>query len=131
MRSDTPDILLVEEDETLADITAFRLELLGYRVAQARSGEAALDRVHDSPPDLLIVDLYLPGIDGIELINRLRSDNATAEIPVMVFSVDSDLNVVANAFAAGANDYLMTPYDPAVLQEKIAKLLEQFAATTH
>ena len=76
----------------------------------------------------MIVDLYLPGIDGIELINRLRSDNATAEIRVMVFSIDSDLNVVANAFAAGANDYLMTPYDPAVLQDKIAKLLEQVKA---
>ena len=124
MHNDTPSILLVEEDETLADITAFRLELLGYRVSQARSGEAALQSAHELAPELMIVDLYLPGIDGIELINRLRSDNATAAIPVMVFSIDSDLNIVANAFAAGANDYLMTPYDPAVLQEKIAKLLD-------
>lgn len=128
MRNEAPQILLVEEDETLADITSFRLELLGYRVSLAHSGEAALQSAHTSTPDLMIVDLYLPGIDGIELINRLRSDNATAEIPVMVFSVDSDLNVVANAFAAGANDYLMTPYDPAVLQDKIAKLLEQVKA---
>jgi CheY-like chemotaxis protein len=128
MHSEAPSILLVEEDETLADITAFRLELLGYRVAQARSGEAALQMAHASTPDLLIVDLYLPGIDGIELINRLRSDNVTAAIPVMVFSVDSDLNVVANAFAAGANDYLMTPYDPAVLQDKISKLLDKVNA---
>jgi CheY-like chemotaxis protein len=128
MNNEAPSILLVEEDETLADITSFRLELLGYRVSLAHNGEAALQSAHASTPDLMIVDLYLPGIDGIELINRLRSDNATAEIPVMVFSVDSDLNVVANAFAAGANDYLMTPYDPAVLQDKIAKLLEQVKA---
>lgn len=128
MRNETPSILLVEEDETLADITAFRLELLGYRVSLARSGEAALQSAHAEKPDLMIVDLYLPGIDGIELINRLRSDNATAAIPVMVFSIDSDLNIVANAFDAGANDYLMTPYDPAVLQEKITKLLEKVPA---
>jgi CheY-like chemotaxis protein len=128
MRNDAPHILLVEEDETLADITSFRLELLGYRVTQTRSGEAALQSAHAAAPDLMIVDLYLPGIDGIELINRLRSDNATAAIPVMVFSVDSDLGVVANAFSAGADDYLMTPYDPAVLQEKIAKLLARAAA---
>lgn len=125
MHSEAPSILLVEEDETLADITAFRLELLGYCVQQARTGEEALELARASLPGLMIVDLYLPGIDGIELINRLRSDNTTAGVPVMVFSVDSDLNVVANAFAAGANDYLMTPYDPAVLQEKIAKLLER------
>ena len=95
MSNETPNILLVEEDETLADITSFRLELLGYDVRQVHTGEAALESVHRDKPELAIVDLYLPGIDGVELINRLKNDQATSDIPIMVFSTDSDLNVVS------------------------------------
>jgi CheY-like chemotaxis protein len=124
MNRESPKILVVEEDELLAEITAFRLELLGYGVDRAQTGEAALERITDAAPDLIILDLYLPGMDGLELMNRLKSDPKTAEIPVLVFSTAGDLDVVGNAHAAGADDYLVTPYDPAVLQDKIARLLE-------
>ncbi len=129
MSLETPNIMLVEEDEILADLTSFRLELLGYRVDIRRNAEAALDAIHQSPPDLIVLDLYLPGMDGVELINRLKMDEATAGIPIMAFSIESDLDVVTRAHAAGADDYLVTPYDPAVLQEKIAALLGQAVAT--
>ena len=125
MNHETPNILLVEEDEVLADITSFRLELLGYKVSQQRNAESALAQVHEEQPDLIILDLYLPGMDGIELINRLRMDESTASIPTLVFSVDSDLDAVSAAHSAGADDYLVVPYDPAVLQDKIAHLLGQ------
>ena len=124
MTSDSPQLLLVEEDETLAAITSFRLELLGYRVSCAGTGEAALEQVGNSRPDLMIIDLYLSGIDGLDLINRLRSEDDTAAIPIIVFSIESDLDVVTKAHAAGANDYLVVPYDPIVLQDKIERLLE-------
>lgn len=125
MSHEIPNIMLVEEDEVLSEITSFRLELLGYHVHQMRTAEAALEAVRDSLPELIILDLYLPGLDGVELINRLKMDESTANVPIMVFSVDSDLNIVSRAHDAGADDYLVTPYDPAVLQEKISKLLGQ------
>ncbi len=128
MSNETPTILLVEEDATLSEITSFRLELLGFDVQQQRTAEAVLETIHEAPPDLVILDLYLPGLGGVELINRLKLDEATASIPLLVFSVDSDLEAVTCAHAAGADDYLVTPYDPAVLQEKILRLLGQTAA---
>ena len=116
--------MLIEEDEVLADITSFRLELLGFEVDVRRSAEDALNLVHESLPDVIILDVYLPGLDGVEFINRLKMDESTSVIPTLVFSVDSDLDVVTRAYAAGADDYLVVPYDPAVLQVKLAKLLQ-------
>ena len=127
---DSQTILLVEGDDILAEVTSFRLELLGYRVQHEASAEAALAYIEQSPPGLIILDLYLPGLDGVELVNRLKADDSTTKIPLMVFSVDADLTVVERAFAAGADDYVVIPYDPAVLQEKVARLLEDTSAVS-
>ncbi len=122
MLNDTLEILLVEDDATLAEITAFRLELLGYEVATAGSQDEAQDRLSTALPDVIILDLALCGNEGVELLNRLSNDPRTSEVPVMVFSSSADLHDVQRAYAAGADDYLVTPYDPANLEQKIEKL---------
>jgi CheY-like chemotaxis protein len=122
-------ILIVEEDAILADVTAFRLELLGYQVETVHSAEDALEAVSRCRPDAILVDLALPGIGGIELTNRLSNDPETSAVPLMVLSASSDLKEVQRAHAAGANDFLVIPYDPTVLEEKIAELLLQAATT--
>lgn len=124
-RDEPPKILLVEDDETLAEITSFRLELLGYGVTMVQSGDEVLAETQRQLPDLVILDLAIPGMDGIELINRLQNDERTTAIPILTFSTDADLNTVQRAFTAGAKDYLVTPYDPAVLERKIERLLER------
>jgi CheY-like chemotaxis protein len=118
-----PQILLVEEDETLLAITAFRLELLGYQVVAHGSAEQALDWLDGQMPSLIIVDQELPGMDGIEFINRLSNDMRTSTIPVMVVSTNSDLEDVQRAYSAGADEYLVIPYDPIVLESKVERLL--------
>ena len=123
MRSESPRILLVEEEPVLAELTAFRLELLGFDVACVHSAEEALAAVDRQPPDVIVLDLFLPGIDGLELANRLSNDQRTGEIPLLALSADGDLGRVQRAYAAGVNDYLLTPYDPAVLEQKLEKLL--------
>ena len=128
MDIETPRLLLVEENELLADITAFRLELLGYSVLTMQSGEAAFQTAKHHPPNLIILDLVLSDMDGFELINRLSSDMETSEIPILVFSVDASLDCVERCFHSGANEYLVTPYDPAVLEEKVERLLQQATA---
>ncbi len=121
-------LLIVEEEATLADVTAFRLELLGFSVEVARSGEEALPLVKQRKPDLMIIDLKLPGAGGVALIEQLASENETAAIPILALSFDAELEQVQRAFTAGATDYLVAPYNPAVLEEKVEKLLAEAAA---
>jgi CheY-like chemotaxis protein len=118
----TPQILLVEEDPVLLEVTAFRLELLGYRVETQPSAESALEWLRDQSPTLIIVDHVLSGMDGIEFINRLSNDTQTSEIPIMFLSTMSDLEDVQRAYNAGADEYLVIPYDPMVLESKVERL---------
>jgi len=124
MRESIPKLLLVEDDKTLADVTAFRLELLGYEVVIHHSAEDALQWIESELPDLVILDLALPGVDGLELTNRLKNEPRTTDIPVMAFSTAPDLDMVQRAYAAGVREYLVTPYDPAVLEEKLESMLQ-------
>jgi DNA-binding response OmpR family regulator len=125
-----PQILLVEEDATLLEITGFRLELLGYDVVTQESAEQALEWLANELPALIIVDQVLPGMDGIEFINRLSNDVRTNEVPVMVISTNSDLEDVQKAFNAGADEYLVIPYDPIVLETKVEGLASATAGAT-
>lgn len=116
-------ILLIEEDPTLAEITSFRLELLGYAVTTLHSAEDALGWVADQLPDLVIIGQFLPGMDGVDLLNRLSNDVRTAEIPAMLLSPNSELDDVQKAFNAGADEYLVTPFDPQTLEQKVSQLV--------
>ena len=117
-------ILLVEPEPVIAEITAFRLELLGHQVNSVESGEQALTTIASQIPDLLITDLVLPGFDGVALIERLTEDQATSDLPIMVLSLDADLSRVQAVVGLGAQDFLVVPFDLEVLQRKVEKLLE-------
>src|SRR5688572_16977407 len=122
MPEHSPQILLVEEDRTLLEITAFRLELLGYGVVTQQSAERALEWLREQLPTLIIVDQVLPGMDGVEFINRLSNDTRTSEIPIMFLSTNADLEDVQRAYNAGADEYLVIPYDPLMLEAKVERL---------
>ena len=130
MAERSPQILLIEEDPTLLEITAFRLELLGYEVITHQSGERALEWLRDQLPTLIIVDQMLSGMDGIEFINRLSNDVRTSEIPIMFLSTNADLEDVQKAYNAGADEYLVIPYDPIVLESKVERLASAVAQAT-
>ena len=127
MADQSPQILLIEEDPTLLEITAFRLELLGYDIVRQQSAERALEWLRDELPTLIIVDHVLPGMDGIEFINRLSNDIQTSEIPIMFLSTRADLEDVQKAYNAGADEFLVIPYDPVVLESKVERLVSAVA----
>lgn len=129
MLAQMPRILLVEEDPTLLEVTAFRLELLGYEVVRQQSGEDALEWLAAELPTLIIVDQSLAGIDGVEFVNRLSNDVRTSEIPVIFLSVNADLGDVQKAYNAGADEYLVIPYDPTALEAKVERLVSAMHAT--
>jgi DNA-binding response OmpR family regulator len=115
-------ILLVEEDPLLSEITSFRLELLGYDVVKVQTAEQAIDWLQHDLPTLMIVDQTLPKMSGIELLNRLSNDVRTSEISVILLSTNAELDEVQRAYNAGADEYLVIPYDPTVLEAKVERL---------
>jgi DNA-binding response OmpR family regulator len=115
-------ILVIEEEPTLLDIVAFRLELLGFEVDTATTSELALQRLAEVAPDLVAVG-SLASMDAVEFLNRMRDDARTSDTPVLFLSANSDLDEVQRAYNAGANEYLLTPFDPLVLEEKVQRLL--------
>ena len=121
--SNSAKILLVQAEPVLAELTTFRLQLLGYEIEAVGSGGQGLASLQDCLPDLVIVDTQLPDTDGIEWIARIRNGHAAEHRPVIVFSLDPSLETVERAFQAGAQDYLITPFDPMVMEEKIETLL--------
>ncbi len=117
------EVLLVEPETVVAEVTAFRLELLGYRVICVESAEAAFAKINVSIPDLVITDLVLPGLDGMGFIERLMTDEETSDLRILVFSIDADLSRVQAAYNVGARDFIVVPFHPEVLEEKVSKLL--------
>lgn len=122
MAEQRKQILLVEEDALLLDVTAFRLELLGYEVVGLESAQAALDWLASNVPDLAAVG-HVADMDPTDLLNRFSDDPRTSGAPLLYLSADSDLEQVQRAYNAGADEYLLTPYDPLVLEKKIEGLL--------
>ncbi len=115
-------VLLVEEEPTLREITAFRLELLGYHVTALDSADRVIDLVCEERPNAVIVGHFLQGMSGLDLLDRLSTDKRTAGTPVMFVSPNSELEDVQKAFTAGADEYLVTPFDPMILEKKIVRL---------
>jgi DNA-binding response OmpR family regulator len=115
-------ILLVEDEAALLEITAFRLELLGYEVQTVAAADAALVWLGENVPDLIAVG-YVSDMNAVELLNRISDDPRTSDVPVLFLSANSDLDEVQRAYNAGADEYLLTPYDPLVLERKVEGLL--------
>lgn len=116
-------ILLLEEEPALLEITAFRLELLGYLVETYGAANAAMEWLAVNVPDLIAVG-YLSDMDPVDFLNRISDDPRTSGTPLLYLSGNSDLDEVQRAYNAGADEYLLTPYDPLVLERKVQGLLE-------
>lgn len=124
-------ILLIEEEPTLREITSFRLELLGYRVITKVTADEANFVLSEQLPNLVAVG-HVAEMESVEFLNHLSNDPRTSELPVIYLSGNSDLDEVQRAFNAGADEFLVTPYDPLVLESKVEGLLlaaEMRAAT--
>ncbi len=115
-------ILLIEEEATLREITSFRLELLGYRVVTRVTADEANSFLTDELPDLIAVG-HVAEMESIEFLNHLSNDPRTSELPVIYLSGSSDVEEVQRAYTAGADEFLVTPYDPLVLESKVDGLL--------
>jgi CheY-like chemotaxis protein len=116
-------ILAVDDFELNLEILCVYLEGEGYRVIQATAGEAAIAQAQQHRPDLILMDVKMPGIDGLEAIRRLKADPKTRDIPIIsltAFAAESDTK---RCLEAGAADYLSKPIDFAELGQKLTRHL--------
>ncbi len=104
-------ILVVDDSALVAEAVKAKLEASNYDVALAYSGEEALDKVKEDAPDLMILDVYMPGIDGFEVCRRLREDEATRTLPIVMLSSRGNIKEKLAGFRAGADDYLVKEFD--------------------
>ena len=119
-------VLVVEDDETVADVVTRYLEREGYTVETVRDGRAALDRSDAALPDLVVLDIMLPGIDGLEVCRRLRS---RAPIPVVMLTARGDEEDRVLGLELGADDYVAKPFSPRELTARVKAVLRRVASS--
>jgi two-component system OmpR family response regulator len=123
--------LIVEDDPSIRFLLDFILVQQGYRVIEAHDGDSGLQAISDGPiTDIVILDIKLPGSDGLQLLERLRSMERWNGVPVMMLSAEGDESSVARALSAGANDYLIKPFDPTELLARLIRLPQQACTVT-
>jgi two-component system alkaline phosphatase synthesis response regulator PhoP len=118
-------ILVVDDDENLRRLVAAYLESEGYEVEQAADAEAAFQRVEKHEPDLILLDLMLPGLSGLEVARRLRTKRP---VPILMLTARGSEDDMLQGFAAGADDYLVKPFSPKVLVARVRAILRRSGA---
>lgn len=120
-----PKILVVDDEKDIVTLVKHHLKKEGFAVIQAFSGGEALDIVHTEDVSLIILDIMLPGLDGIEICRQVKKSEKTANIPVILLTAKSSEPDIVSGFQAGADDYITKPFSPAVLVERVKAVLRR------
>jgi two-component system phosphate regulon response regulator PhoB len=118
-------ILLVEDDPDIRHLVSYKLTTGGFDVTEASDGFAALQSARQNPPDLVILDVRLPRLSGLEVCRELRFGPSTAHIPIIMLTARARPQDLEQAYAAGATDYVVKPFSPRDLQARVADALHR------
>jgi phosphate regulon transcriptional regulator PhoB len=123
-------ILIVEDEQDIADLVKYNLEKAGLTARIIGNGKQALDLIVREHPDLIVLDLMLPGMDGLDLCRRLRADSATQAIPIIMLTAKSEEVDRILGLEMGADDYLPKPFSPRELVARVKAILRRAGAPT-
>jgi DNA-binding response OmpR family regulator len=118
-------ILVVDDDPTMVKLINVNLKLNNYSVVEATSGEQALEVLSSEPLDLVVLDIMMPGVDGWEVLKRIRGDSETEEMPVILVTAKTQDSDVIRGWELGADEYVIKPFNPLLLVEVIKMVLDR------
>jgi DNA-binding response OmpR family regulator len=118
-------VLIAEDDRDIRELVSTKLSGAGYRVIAVADGVSALNTIREQLPDIALLDVMMPGISGLDVIGKLRTDERTAAVPVILLSAKSQDFDVETGFASGAVDYIIKPFSPRELLQRVAAALER------
>ena len=118
-------ILAVDDEEDILELVRFNLEREGYQVTCAASGDETLRAVREAYPDLIVLDLMLPDIDGLEVTKVLKSDPKTKSIPILMLTAKGEEADIVTGLELGADDYITKPFSPRVLIARVRAVLRR------
>ncbi|MBG0818586.1 response regulator transcription factor [Planomonospora sp. ID82291] len=121
-------ILIAEDDADIRDLVVFKLEQSGHTVIPVGDGRSALRMAHEKDPDIVLLDVMMPGMSGIDVCRELRRDARTAELPIILLTARAQESDVENGLTAGADDYIVKPFSPRVLAERVQSVLTRTRA---
>lgn len=124
-RSMAPHILVVEDEKNISKVISYNLEREGYRVGSAKDGEEALEKARKEPPDLVILDLMLPKLDGLEVCRQLKGDPKLAQIPVIMLTAKTQEADRVVGLEMGADDYIPKPFSTRELVARVKAVLRR------
>ena len=116
-------LLVVDDDPVIVELLRINFEIEGFEVLSASDGEEGLRRARSEQPDLVLSDIMMPRLDGLQLLSRLRADPATATLPVVLLSAKAQHAEVEQGMALGAADYVTKPFDPLELIDRVNAVL--------
>jgi two-component system alkaline phosphatase synthesis response regulator PhoP len=118
-------VLAVEDEEDILELVRYNLEKEGYRVTGVVSGEEALRRARSQPPDLIVLDLMLPGMDGLTVCRELKQDAKTRDLPIIILTAKGEEADIVAGLELGADDYVTKPFSPRVLLARLRAVLRR------
>jgi DNA-binding response OmpR family regulator len=116
-------ILLCDDDVLLLDLLEHRLSQRGFAISRAETGTDAFDQISRARPDAVVLDAMMPGLDGFEVLRRMRADEALRGIPVLMLTARKQQQDIVGALELGANDFMVKPFMPEELVARLTRLL--------
>ena len=123
-----PHVLVVEDEQDLRELLSHSLTREGFRISAVESGEEAMDVIGDAPPDMVLLDLMLPGINGLEVCRQLKANPMTAPICVVMLTARGEEADIVTGLEMGADDYITKPFSPRILAARLKAVLRRIGS---
>ena len=120
-----PTVLLVEDDPTILQLLEVNFEMEGFTVLRAEDGAIGLEQARSASPDIIVSDVMMPNMSGLEMVQALKTDPATKAIPVILLSAKAQGSDIRGGMDAGADDYITKPFEPLDLIDRVNALLDR------